>query len=484
MKYFAYLRKSSEGERQQAQSLETQKRIVLEYASRNSLDVVDIIIESKSAADDGNRPEFTQMLKRFKKHETNGLIVAHVDRISRNLIESGIITKYFKAGYIKEIRTPDKNYSTMQDIMQLEMLGVFAAEYSRQLSIKVKEGQRTKFLRGEFNGKLLGYTNEKGSLIPNPLSAPLIQELFRLYSTGEYSLERLTDVIYKKGLRTSKGKKASCSVIHRILRNRAYMGIIHFNGEEHLGIHTPLVSQEVFETVQKRLDNKNLGREQTRHFVYRGYLTCAVCDCACTATRKKSRYSYYYCTNGKGMCDQHRKYLPEDRVEQLLYGLLTPFILREDLANISLGLYAQDLRHGNELGTMTHANLETELKSVDGKMGKLLDLLLTDKITQEAYDLKMKELSKLKADAQSQIQKTESIDPEITLELVKSFKMGLCNIAEIFHEGDDEVKEDLLKSVLWNSAIQDGKVTSVSYKLPYLYLKDLHKTDDISQWRR
>jgi hypothetical protein len=49
----------------------------------------------------------------------------------------------------------------MQDIMQLEMLGVFAAEYSRQLSIKVKEDQRTIFLRGEFNGKLLGILIKK-----------------------------------------------------------------------------------------------------------------------------------------------------------------------------------------------------------------------------------------------------------------------------------------------------------------------------------
>jgi hypothetical protein len=97
-----------------------------------------------------------------------------------------------------------------------------------------------------------------------------------------------------------------------------------------------------------------------------------------------------------------------------LYALLTPFLLREDLANISLGLYAQDLTRGNELGTMTHANLESELRSVDEKMGKLLDLLLTDKITQEVYELEMKELTKLKADAQTQMQETESIDPEIT----------------------------------------------------------------------
>lgn len=67
---------------------------------------------------------------------------------------------------------------------------------------------------------------------------------------------------------------------------------------------------------------------------------------------------------------------------------------------------------------------------------------------------------------------------------MKNFITELYIIAEIFHEGDDEVKEDLLKSVLWNSATQDGKVTSVSYKLPYLYLKDLHITDGILQWRR
>lgn len=66
MKYFIYCRKSSEEGNRQAQSLETQQRILLDYVNQQKLEVVDIIKESKSASKDRNRPLFAQMLERLR----------------------------------------------------------------------------------------------------------------------------------------------------------------------------------------------------------------------------------------------------------------------------------------------------------------------------------------------------------------------------------------------------------------------------------
>jgi DNA invertase Pin-like site-specific DNA recombinase len=55
MKYFAYGRKSTQDDTHQAQSIETQERILKDFVKQNNLDVVEYIYESRSAKDDGNK---------------------------------------------------------------------------------------------------------------------------------------------------------------------------------------------------------------------------------------------------------------------------------------------------------------------------------------------------------------------------------------------------------------------------------------------
>ena len=56
------------------------------------------------------------------------------------------------------------------------------------------------------------------------------------------------------------------------------------------------------------LEGKHHGKQKKLFFALRGYLKCEVCGCLMTATLKKG-HQYYYCTNGKGNCEQHKKYL-------------------------------------------------------------------------------------------------------------------------------------------------------------------------------
>lgn len=97
MKYFIYCRRSSEEESKQVQSLETQERELLDYASKYNLQIKEVIKESKSAKTDGNRALFTKMLESISHGEANGLLVLHIDRLSRNGIESGKLIKLFEA---------------------------------------------------------------------------------------------------------------------------------------------------------------------------------------------------------------------------------------------------------------------------------------------------------------------------------------------------------------------------------------------------
>ena len=112
MKYFIYCRRSSEEESKQVQSLETQERELLQYASKHNLQIEEIIKESKSAKTDGNRPLFTNMLEKISQGAASGLLVLHIDRLSRNGIEAGALVKLFESHLLEEIRTPSRIYSS------------------------------------------------------------------------------------------------------------------------------------------------------------------------------------------------------------------------------------------------------------------------------------------------------------------------------------------------------------------------------------
>ncbi len=288
MKYIAYLRKSSEGEDRQAQSLDTQERLVRDFAEKNKLEIVKVIRESKSAKTDGNRPLFVEMLDFISNGVANAILTVHTDRIARNLIDAGQVIKMIENGSLKEVRTLTGAYDNHISLLYMGFDFIFASHYSRDLSVKVKAGNESKILKGEYpSNSPLGYKNIQGGIIPDPSKATFIKKVFELYSSGDYSVKTLTKELVKMGFTTKLGHKVSKAVIHRILSNSEYLGLIVRKGMIYSGIHEPLVSKSLFDSVQLRLKNKHNPRKKKLSFLYRGFLTCSVCGCKITADTAK-----------------------------------------------------------------------------------------------------------------------------------------------------------------------------------------------------
>jgi DNA invertase Pin-like site-specific DNA recombinase len=485
MKYFAYCRKSSEEESKQIQSLETQETILREYALRTNLQIVEVIKESKSAKVDGNRPLFTELLQRIQRKEAEGILVAHVDRLSRNSTECAQITKLVELGFIKEIRTPERSYSNYMDLMYIGFEFIFAEHYSRALSVRVKEGIQTKLNKGEYPSFApIGYINKQGKIYPEKDRALMIKTAYELYATGQYSLKQLIKLLFEKGFRTRSGQKISKNTLWLILNNPAYIGLIKRNEKIYQGIHRPLITTGLYDQVQAVFKGLNRTKRQTLDFLYRPYLNCAVCGCKMTASRKKGVYEYYYCTNGKSKCDQHRKYLNNDRVQNLLQNLVSEVSLDAEMADLSFEIYAKGLETTQELETSSAEIIRRQIDKNALKLNDLLDLLLDKKISQEQYDAKFKKINSEQLTLKNQLKNQKLQNPEQTLELVEDVKNKAIKLSAMFKEGDDEVRSDLLKGLLWNLKIKDGVIASVQYRKPFLYLQNLSKTDDIEVWRR
>lgn len=485
MKYILYCRKSSEEEARQVQSLDTQERLMMDFATINNMEVVKTFRESKSAKVDGNRPMFLKMVEMVKSGEADGILTIHTDRLARNLIDAGQVIKLIDQGQLKEVRTLTTSYNNATSLLYMGFDFLFASQYSRDLSVKVKAGNESKILKGEYpSNSPLGYKNIQGGIIPDPQKAIFIKKAFDLYSTGDYSVKSLTKELVKTGFTTKKGHKVCKTVVHRILSNSEYLGLIVRKGVTYSGNHEPLVSKSLFNSVQQRLSNKHNTRRKKLSFLYRDFLTCSACGCKITADFAKHTYIYYHCTNGKNFCDQHKSYLSEKTVEELFAEYFEAHAVDEELATLSLEVYKDSLRNENKLEFEQGNAIKNELVQIDIKLQKLLDLRIDGEIDKEMFSEKKQKLVESKKELETNLNSDSQTDLTKTFELLDKVKVRACNVQEMFKNGDKEIKLDLLKSFVSNCYLEDKKITELNLNLPYAPILGLDKNSKMEEWRR
>src|SRR5207249_4078270 len=168
-------------------------------------------------------------------------------------------------------------------------------------------GLRQKLRRGEFPGKPpVGYLNEPRlrTIVVDATTAPLARQMFEAYASGRYTLERIRALVASWGLVSRAGKPPVLASVKRLLMNRFYIGLFHFNGELYQGSHEPLIPRELFEQVQQVMARRGRPQSKRTHlFPFVGLLRCGECGCAITAERQKGHH-YYHCTKKKGPCSQ------------------------------------------------------------------------------------------------------------------------------------------------------------------------------------
>ena len=488
LRFVAYCRKSSEEDGKQIQSLDTQERILTELSQKYNLKVVKLLREQKSAKDDNNRPLFNLMLEMIEKQEANAILVIHADRLSRNLIEAGKINKLFDNDQLLEIRTPYNRYCSVQDLLHIGFDFLFASHTPRDNSIKIKQGMDTKVNQGGWPGLApIGYLNDRlnHTIYPDQIRAKYITRAFEYYASQKVTgIKQLEKTLYEQGFRSKYGYKVRKSTLARVLRNPVYYGIVHRHGKQYPGNHKPLISKSIWNKVQKLLDDTNRSKKQKHTFLYRDYLYCAQCGCKITATIKKGKYHYYYCTNGRGQCDQHRKYLNEDKVQNLVSQTIAGFTLDKKLAELSFKAYKAEYLNKQAQSLSSKTNLEKHLKTIEEKLEKLLDLYLSGNLTKEKYTQKDTMLNNEETELKLQIKKLKQQNPENTLELLEEIKNYCCNLQNMFEQGNTKVKSHILKSVLWNLKVKNGEVLEQQYKLPYAYLQNFNDLDDPAKRRK
>ncbi len=488
MKHIIYCRKSSEAEDRQVLSIESQENELLRLAEKEQIQIGKIYKESMSAKEPG-RPIFEEMLKHIEKNQNCALLVWKLDRLARNALDGGKVSWFMDRGLISEIRTPEKVFKNISDdkfMMSLDF-GI-AKKYVDDLSTNVKRGIRAKLEKGGWPGLApMGYLNNRAdqTILVDDKKAPFLVRAFELYASGGYSLKEIANILYQEGFRTKAGIKVRKGVIHAAFKNPFYIGIMLKQGKYYQGNHKPIISKELYDKVRYVLDAKNHSKKQRHFFHARGFLNCAVCGCLFTATTKKS-HKYYYCTNGKGICNQHKKYFKSKDVDGLLASIFSGISFDEELVELAYQAAKQKTQNNQEYFNKSLEALKNQLELNKQKQSKLADRDLAGLVSESLYKDKITALNNEQITLGNEIKKLEQSyqKDNSTLEQTKEVFLKASRAKKVYLVADDFKKREILETLLWNISIKNQKVAQVKLKMPYQLMLKRHKKFDFSKMRR
>ena len=458
IKYFLYIRKSTDEDDRQVLSLEAQETELLELAQKERLDIIEIFKESQTAKEPG-RKIFNQMLEKMERDEAQGILAWHPDRLARNSVDGGKIIHLIDGEKILALKFPTFWFEpTPQGKFMLNIAFGQSKYFIDNLSENVKRGLRQKVRRGEWPGWApIGYLNDLRThiIIPDPDRFRLVKKLFELYSVGNYSLKDLQNQITKIGLLSKVGKTLSISMIQHTLRNPFYYGLMKYNNELHQGKHQPMISKKLFEKCQKVLKDRSRPiKKFVKEYAFRGLLKCAECGCSITSQIQKG-HTYYNCTKKRIPCSQ--PYIREEGLAEQISKIIQKVSLSSAWAKKMISHLDKEKESNQQTELAFAQNMKSQIENYEEKLDKLLDAHLENVISKDEYTAKKQKILNNKVEISEKLKDFEQ-KPNHWLELCKKFILSAQQAKIIALQKNFFVKRNFLKKIGSNPLLQDKKI--------------------------
>ena len=255
-----------------------------------------------------NRPGLQDLLLRIQEDKTiDAVFIQDTDRLARNANDHLTIKALLRKHNVElvSVSQPGITDSPEGNFMDLVIAGVNQLQ-SQITARKTIKSLEQKFWDGWWPTKApIGYLNvgdpedEKKRIVAvDEEKAPFIQQAFKMYATGDHSVLEVRDFLFKKGFLSVFGNRIAHSKMIEILKNKFYIGEMHWRKMMNKGNHQPIIDKELFERVQIVMaeHNRYACRRRKFNFLLRGLVFCAKCGQRYTAEHHfKKNKSYYHC---------------------------------------------------------------------------------------------------------------------------------------------------------------------------------------------
>ena len=161
LKVVMYVRKSTESEDRQVQSIADQKSDLEKLIREYNLNIVAVFEESMSAKAPG-RPEFNKLLQLINSGKVDSIIAWHTNRLFRNMKDAGELQYLLQSEKIKAIITTQRTYYPEDNTLLLSVEAGMSTQFIVDLRNSTNRGLRSKAESGWMPSRPpIGWVNNK-----------------------------------------------------------------------------------------------------------------------------------------------------------------------------------------------------------------------------------------------------------------------------------------------------------------------------------
>ena len=429
MRCGVYVRVSTDDQRDNGYSIDSQLRMIKEYCEKNDYSIVDVYNDAGHSGKDLMRPEMQRLLTDIKSKKIDKLIAIKVDRLTRNNYDGFWLLNYCEEHDVKiELILEPYDVSTANGEMIFGMNLVFGQRERKEIGARTKRAMEEMALEKIHPSKApYGYVRNKntGHLEIEPIESQVVKEIFELCKQGQ-STRNIATIMHDNDAYLKQGNWLSDRV-YKILTNSIYIGIFEYGKykrkpQDVLRVENycePIIDINTWNMTRNVLvKNKHSNYGEHIH-LFSGLVKCPLCGEIMSSSEsfkypngKQKVYYHLRCknTNCKGYGYHYNTEKIETKLKKILEEL-TIFMLSMDNEIITC----------NSTKSNDVKEIEKAIEKLKMQEKRLVDLYLSSTLDVETINHKneviKKEIDKLN-------KKKITLDPdnsskEYTIELVK-----------------------------------------------------------------
>ena len=456
MKAVIYARFSSTGQREE--SIEGQIRECQSFAERKGLVVIQTYCDRAISGKTDNRPQFQQMIADSKNGLFDVVLVWKIDRFSRDKYDSVVYKHALKKNGVSVISATEPIDDSPEGQLMESIFEGFSVYYIKDLSQKVNRGLTENALKLKFNGGTVtfGYMIDSDQHFQvHPENALIVADIFNRYASGEptKSICESVKIPNRKGELANPGM----NFVANMLKNRRYLGEYKFQDIVTPSAFEPIITQEIFDICQKRLNvNKRKParfKAVDERYILSSKLFCGKCgesmagESGTSKTGKMHRYYKCYSAKRRRGCD--KKAVNKALIEQMVFDCTMAMFDDEELIQRIVGACFNLQNKDNTQLPL----LKQRLAEVEKQLENLMNAILQGITSQTTKDTLIR-LENEKEDLGLEIVKESVKRPILSKEQIKLWidKFAVTNIT------DEQQKQKLIDVFVNSVYVYDDKM--------------------------